>query len=385
MAPVRKGKAKSKKITKKTTPKKVTRQTRSKVTLIEPQGEDPAPPAEVEDEQQPEEDALALLQRLQQQTAQRTDTGLNQPQTRLVPVLDSPLEPPRVEPQQAVDDITPIVPVYQANPVLHFRSEAARTSYRRFLGYSNDEVGLKVFVKQYVGKPKGISDTNLVKVALSGYLDFADIALQVGEADHTDSFVLSTTGTLVHIKKSKAGKIRDWPAFNLKLDAWKKATLMFYPERAEEISDYIVNLNSFGQVPLESIVAYDEACRYKVSCHREITLDNSLSLTEAWTNHIMRGFVNNHGSRHGSHHVRPDRTRDSTEFIPICRNWNNDCCNDKNCRRRHLCLRCQGEHIIQQCTAPISGRSSTPTPAQQHHDDVNECSRKICVEYKPIC
>jgi len=89
---------------------------------------------------------------------------------------------------------------------------------------------------------------------------------------------------------------------------------MFYPERAEEISDYIVNLNSFGQVPLEGIVAYDEACRYKVPCHREITLDNSLSFTEGWTNHIMRGLVDNHGSRHGSYHIRPDGARDSTEF-----------------------------------------------------------------------
>jgi hypothetical protein len=220
-----------------------------------------------------------------------------------------------------------------------------------------DETGVKEYIKLALNKPKGISDANLLKVALSQYLDFADITVLVNGPEQSDSFTLTASGTLEMVKKNKSSSIKDWQTFELKMDIWKQATLMFYPERETEINTHITNLRSFRDVNIDNVVGYDAACRYKISSRREITLDRTIDLTDAYTSHILRGIAHRTGPpRLG---LAPSQNPEELKQT-VCRNWNNDRCSMPSCLRKHVCLRCGENHQVTQCTSALNQGTQLP-------------------------
>jgi hypothetical protein len=186
--------------------------------------------------------------RMHQENSQRPSSVL--PSFSAVPAGSFPRAP------LSVSGVRPIMPSYAVAPVLVFLDANAERNYAQFLGWKFDERKTKTFIENMPNKPIGISDADIFKIAMAKFVDLTCLGAESTGGDLQEQLTISVTGQLEYMKKSKSTAISSWPSFVTRWAIWRKVTLMFYKERAEELEAYWDNLAAMEHVPLARIVSY---------------------------------------------------------------------------------------------------------------------------------
>lgn len=251
-----------------------------------------------------------------------------------------------------------IMPNLGAPVKLNFPNAVVEESYKKYLGYRKFEKDVERQIKDMLDKPLGISDSDLLKVALAEFVDLGRLNVGPGDIESSD-FAISASGSLEIVKKSTVHHFSTWPAFMARLDVLGNAIIRFYPERKEELTLYNSYLLRLERVdPMTRVIAFDAACRRRVASRKNITLNMFNEFSDIYNEFInpptgvIASFGNNQrGATKKIHAPKPLGEQ-------RCRNWNQDRCNNAKCPRQHVCLRCAGEHTISQCTQPPKGQAA---------------------------
>ncbi|KAI0784798.1 hypothetical protein C8Q75DRAFT_723822, partial [Abortiporus biennis] len=194
----------------------------------------------------------------------------------------------------------------------------------------------------------------------SNYVDFNKIllALFTLEGDPKPSFEIrelklssSQTKPTRHIKSHG-----EWVLVWFK---YQSAVSFAFPHRLQELQDYFTHINSnFSALPDASykVVNYDRAIRSLVGRSNQYLLTDFSCFNYLYTMHIISSLRGNSLSSTSSLMNNKYRFGSSNE---ICRRYNDERCNNTNCRYQHICFGCKShEHPYKICSQKAECRGN---------------------------
>jgi len=162
-----------------------------------------------------------------------------------------------------------------------------------------------------------------------------------------DSIAIQTSEGNLQLKLAPTNKIST--PFQLiygSLNLLKSQIPSLNPTQIQNQLDYLMRItDKLESCPnLNLIVKYDEAFR-KAQQEKNFQFDQTiLSLETDYLNKIQQTYLQQ---------IKMNQRTPFSQNTEICRNWNSKGCIYKNCKRRHICLTCQGNHSAKQCPQNI--------------------------------
>jgi hypothetical protein len=197
-------------------------------------------------------------------------------------------------------------------------------------------------------RPSVVLHASLWKpIACGEFLDFGRLVDVANGCFKTARLVLAIEDdALVNKSSADSQPIPDYRTWAACFSLYRSATTFLYPERATELQLYQQHfLEVCGEFQFPECLAYDQYRRHLFSLDPRIPL----SLPQL---HLHGKYLINRIVMPTPPSDRRPKKRPLPDDAAICDRFNNGRCRSNDCKFRHVCKRCGGNHPIRRCPEP---------------------------------